>query len=69
MPGETGHVVGRLVAAKVIEEQERIGLFRVTEAKGSAQANTGAFDVRLSFDDAFDGTDGQGSLSGWVYMV
>ena len=58
MPWEAGHIVGGLIATKVIEEQKRIGLFRVAETEGATQADTGTFDVGLGFDDAFDGTDG-----------
>jgi hypothetical protein len=43
MPRESSDVVPRIVTAKVIEEQERIEICRITKSESAAQMHAGTF--------------------------
>jgi hypothetical protein len=45
VPRESGEVVARVVVAEIVEEQERIELRRISEAKSTPEVHAGAFDV------------------------
>ena len=38
MPGKAGEIILRPIVAEIVEQQERIGLGRIAEAEGAAQA-------------------------------
>ena len=44
MPGEAGQIVGRILVAKVVEQQERIEFGGLAEAEGALQLDAGALD-------------------------
>jgi hypothetical protein len=52
MPRETRQIVSGPVATKVIEQQERIEVARVTETKPPMQMNPGAFQSGLRLHDS-----------------
>src|SRR5439155_27376176 len=58
MPREAGEIVGRVLVAKVIEQQKRIELCRLAEAERTLQLHAGAFDMRLCLEHLPDGSDG-----------
>src|SRR5262245_55182258 len=57
MPRESGRVVAQILVAKIIEQQERIELAGVAEAKRPAKLDACAFGRRLGLADAFDGSN------------
>jgi hypothetical protein len=57
VPRESLEVVCRILVAEIIEQEEGIGLVRVAEAEGAAEADTGSLQRGLRLDDAFDGAD------------
>ncbi|MNC92326.1 hypothetical protein D3C83_87270 [compost metagenome] len=65
MPREPGPIVLRPVVAEVVEKEEWIERFGLAEAESAMQPDAGAFQGRPGVDDAFDGTDGHGSLHEW----
>ena len=64
MPREAGEIVGRVVVAEIVEQQERIELGRLAEAEGALQLHAGAFERGLGLDDAFHRTNGHGLALG-----
>ena len=50
MPGKSGEIVGRVLVAKVVEQQERVELLRFAEAEGALQLDACAFDGGLGFE-------------------
>src|SRR5581483_11933698 len=54
MPREAGEVIGRILVAKVIEQEERVELLGFTEAEGALKLNSCALDGGLGFVDFFD---------------
>ncbi len=57
VPGKSRHVILRLFIAKVVEEQKRIKVRRVSEAEGATQLDACTFEGGFGFGDAFDGAD------------
>src|SRR5690348_13373245 len=51
VPGETRQVILGPIVSKVVQEQERVVVFRVTEAEGAPQANPGPLDGGNGLDD------------------
>ena len=51
VPGEAALVLGRLVGAEVVEEEEGIELRHLVEAEGPPQVNARALDCRLALPD------------------
>ena len=47
MPGEAGEIVGRILIAEVVEQQERIELVRFAETEGALEFDAGTFDGGL----------------------
>ena len=54
MPGKTGEVIARPVAAEIVKQQEWIDLACFSEADGAPQLHAGALHRRLGLHDAFD---------------
>ena len=50
MPGETGQIILRNVIAEVVEQQERVEVGSVAEAKGAAQVPRARHPSRVGFD-------------------
>ena len=44
MPGKTGHVIGRIVAAEIVQQQEGIELRGLSKAEGALQPDARSFD-------------------------
>ena len=57
MPREPGAIVVRIIVAKVVEQQERIGVIRFAKTKRAAQLHASPFDGGLGFDHSSDGAD------------
>ncbi len=62
MPGKAGAIVSRVVAAEIVHHQERIEVGGVAETKGAAQAHAGALHGGTAEVDAFDRSNGHGTL-------
>jgi hypothetical protein len=60
VPREAGHVIGRVVAAKVVQQQEGIEFGGLAEAEGALQANASAFDGGFGLQDFSYGTKRHG---------
>ena len=67
MPREAGLVLAGHVVPEIVEQQERVGLGRFTEAKGAVQVHAGALHGGLGLDDSLDGTDGHQIGSAFGY--
>ncbi len=53
MPGEAGEIVGRILVAEIIEQEERVEFVRFAEAEGALQLDAGTFDGGLGLIDFF----------------
>ena len=62
MPRKTRAIVAGIVAAKVVHQQERIELGRVSETERPAEPHARALQGGPGFGDRFDGTDRHGSF-------
>ena len=62
MPGETGHVVAGMVAAKIVHHQERVEFAGVAEAEGAPQPHAGPLHRGAGLGNALDGADRHGGL-------
>jgi hypothetical protein len=58
MPGKAGEIVGGIVVAKVVEQQEWIELRRAAKAKRTLQLEACTFDGRLLVNDLPDRSNG-----------
>ncbi len=56
MPRKALEILRRNVGAKIVQQQERVEIGSIAEAKRTAQMDTGAFTRRLRFNQAFHGT-------------
>jgi len=57
MPRETGNIVGRMVVAKIVEEEERVELLRFAETEGTLLFDAGAFDGGLGLGYLFHSSE------------
>jgi len=51
MPRKSGDVIGRVVVAKIVEQEKGIEVFRFAEAESALQLYAGAFDGGLRLND------------------
>ena len=63
MPGEARQIVLRHVVSKVVEQEERVVVGRLAEAKRTAQVHACAFQGGLGCDQLLDGSNGHDGLS------
>ena len=61
MPREAREIVGGILVAKVVEQEEGIEVPRVTEAERATQTDTRSFDGGLRLHDALDWSNGHGN--------
>jgi hypothetical protein len=54
MPWEASQIIGGILVAKVVEEQERVEFLGLAKAKGALQLNAGSLDGRFGFVNLFD---------------
>ena len=57
MPGESGEVVGGILVAEIVEQEERIELGGFAEAEGALQLDARSLDGGLGFEDLFHGSE------------
>src|SRR5271169_3122348 len=57
MPGKSGKVVFRNIVAEIIEQQERVELLGVSEAKCAAQMYACTLESRFRFNEPLDRAD------------
>src|SRR5215472_11340768 len=62
MPGEPGDVVGRVLVAEVVQQQERVELLGFAETEGALQLDAGALDGRDGFSNVLHSTKGHDDL-------
>ena len=53
MPGEAGEVVGRILVAKVVEQEKWVEFLGFAEAEGALQLDAGALDGGFGFKNLF----------------
>ena len=58
MPGKPGEIIVRILVPKIIQQQERVEVLGLSEAKGTAQSHTRSFDRGLGLINSLDGSDG-----------
>ncbi len=58
VPGKSLEVLGRVVVAEIVEQQEGIEFTGIAEAEAALQLHAGAFERRLRSQDFFDGSYG-----------
>ncbi len=58
VPREARQVILRNVIAEIVEEQKRVEVGRITEAKRTAQVYAGAFQGRLGLDEPLNWSNG-----------
>jgi hypothetical protein len=64
MPRKARDVIGRPVAAEIVEQEERVDLVRVAEAEGPAKAHARALHGELGPGETLHGTDGHMASGG-----
>ncbi len=60
MPWEAGQIIGRILVAKIVQQQEWIELFGLSKAEGALQLHAGAFDGGRGFKNLLNGTKRHG---------
>jgi hypothetical protein len=60
VPGKTRQIIFRNVIPKIVEEQEWIEVFGVTETKSATKMHTGTFNSWLGLDNSLYRSDGHG---------
>src|SRR5204863_460113 len=63
MPRKPGEVVVGVVVAEIVEQQKRIKVVRVTEAKSAAQLDARTFGRRSGLDNTLDWSNGHTLLA------
>ena len=56
MPGEAGKLIAWIVIAEIIQQKERIEIFRLAKSESPLQADAGAFQCRLGSRNLFHWT-------------
>src|SRR4051812_33052812 len=64
MPRESGEIVGRVLVAEIVQQEERIELLGFAEAERALQLDAGAFDGGGGCDDVFHSAERHGT-SNW----
>jgi len=57
MPGKSGAVVVRTIITEIIEQQERVELFRFAESESTVKLYACAFERRSRLHDLFNGSN------------
>jgi hypothetical protein len=65
MPRKARAIIGRVIAAKIVEHQKRVKPRGIAKAKGAVQMHARAFHMRLGQRSGFDGAKGHGSTLGY----
>jgi hypothetical protein len=69
MPGEPGEKILGALIAKIVEQQERIELLRISKAKRPPELDARSLDGGLGLDDTLDRSDRHVcSFSGTAYQ-
>src|SRR5580692_12358936 len=66
MPRETGQVVGRILVAEIVQQEERVKVFRFAETEGALQFDARTLDGWGGFNDLFDGPKRHGVSCSWL---